>query len=59
MQDSPVRSQCRRLVRHERHARAERCEPRVGGLTLDVAEVDLLDDDGDLEDGEDFVETDA
>ena len=47
------------MPRQIRHARVEGGEPRVGGLPLRVAVVDLLDDDRDLEDREDLVVADA
>src|SRR5713226_7648282 len=53
--DESVGSQCGGVARQIRDARVEGRETGIGGLTLHVAVVDLLDDDGDLEDREDLV----
>src|SRR5262245_35017249 len=49
----------RRVMGEILDARAETGEARIGGLALHVAEIDLLNDDGDLEDGEDLVVADV
>src|SRR5262249_4048418 len=47
------------MLSHVPNPRAEAGEARVGRLALHVAVVDLLNDDGDFEDGEDLVITDV
>src|SRR4051812_25034662 len=47
------------MTRQICYARIEGGKPPIRGLALRVAVINLLDDDGDLEDGEDLVIPDA